>query len=154
MINRQQVLDIIENSLNADGYFLVDLEVKSSKKIIVLIDSENGVPIEYCVSLSRLIREALGETMDEYELEVSSPGLGQPLKVIEQFHKCLNKEVEVVMKDGIKHKGTLDFVSDDCIKISVEEKVKIPGRKKKEIEVKEYNFSFEEIKTVKETIKF
>ncbi len=154
MINKQQILEIIEKPLKDDNYFLVDLDVKSSKKIVILIDSESGVPIEYCVSLSRKIREALGETMDEYELEVSSPGIGQPLKVMQQYYKCVDKEIEVITKDGMKYKGILIFVSDEEIKVSVEEKIKIPGRKKREIELKEYIFSIENIKTVKETIKF
>ncbi len=154
MITKQQILDTIETQLESDGYFVVDVDVKSSKRIVVLIDSDQGVPIEYCVSISRLVREAIGESLDDYDLEVSSPGIGQPLKVFRQFLKCIDRDVEVILNDGMKYRGVLSSATEEEIVIQEEKKVKIPGRKKREIEIVEHNFSFDNIKSVKETIKF
>ena len=154
MITKQQVLDIITERVDEEGYFLVDVEIKPVNKIVVLVDGEEGVPIEFCVSLSRLIESSLDREIEDYELEVSSPGIGQPLKVHRQYLKCVGREVEVVALDGMKYKGVLNSVSETGIVFTEEAKVKVKGRKKKELQMIEHNFSFEEIKSVKETIKF
>lgn len=154
MITKQQVLDIITERVEQEGYFLVDIDIKPINKIVVLVDGDEGVPIEFCVSLSRLIESSIDREIEDYELEVSSPGIGQPLKVYRQYLKCVGSEVEVLALDGMKYKGTLNSVSDSGVVITEEKKVKIKGRKKKELQIVEHNFSFENIKSVKETIKF
>lgn len=154
MITKQQILDIIAERVDEEGYFLVDIDINSANKIVVLVDGDSGVPIEFCVSLSRLIENSIDREVVDFELEVSSPGIGQPLKVHRQYLKCVGREVEVLALDGIKYKGTLNSVSDSGIEIAEEKKVKIKGRKKKELQIVDRNFSFDEIKSVKETIKF
>lgn len=154
MITKQQILDIISEKVDEEGYFLVDVDVNSSNKIVVLVDGDSGVPIEFCVSLSRLIENSIDREVEDFELEVSSPGIGQPFRVHRQYLKCLGREVEVLAFDGIKYKGTLKSVTESGIVITEEKSVKIKGRKKKELQTIEHSFSFDEIKSVKETIKF
>lgn len=154
MITKQQILDIITQRVDDEGYFLVDVEIKPSNKIVVLVDGDEGVPIEFCVALSRLIEGSLDREKEDFELEVSSPGIGQPLKVHRQFLKCVDRNVEVITLDGMKYKGILKSATKAEIVVAEEKQVKIPGRRKKEVQIIEHQFSFEDIKSVKETIKF
>ena len=152
MITKEQILKLMGDKLGEDGFFLVDVQVKPGNKIEVLIDSSKGVPIEYCVEISRLIEHSLDREVEDFSLEVSSPGIGQPFKVIEQYRKCVGRPVEVVTTAGNVQKGILEEVMDDGFRISEEKKVKIEGKKKKELKVFNHPFRFEEVKRVKEIL--
>ncbi|PWD99195.1 ribosome assembly cofactor RimP [Marinilabilia rubra] len=152
MITKEQILDLIGEKLEDDGFFLVDVSVKPGNKIDVLIDSEKGVPIEYCVEISRKIEHSLDREVEDFSLEVSSPGIGQPFKVIEQYAKCIGRPVEIVTPDGRVQKGILEEVTEDGFTVSEEKKVKVEGKKKKELQVFNHQFSFDETKRVKEIL--
>ncbi|MFW5890463.1 MAG: ribosome assembly cofactor RimP [Marinilabiliaceae bacterium] len=152
MIEKEQILDLIQPKLREDGYFPVSVEVKPGNRIEVLIDSKEGVPIEYCIETSRLIEKSLDRDSEDFELEVSSPGIGQPFKVKEQYWKCIGRPVEVLLPDGRTQKGVLEEVGDDGFVVKEEKKVKPEGKKKKELQVFNHRFRFDEVKKVKEIL--
>ena len=84
----------------------------------------------------------------DFSLEVSSPGLDEPLKLHRQYLKNVGRNVEVVRKDGTKTEGKL--VSANEAEIVVEE---VTGRNKKK-EVVMHTISFDNIKTTTIQIKF
>jgi ribosome maturation factor RimP len=153
MIKKEQIFDLIDPKLKADGYFPVDVSVKSGNRIEVLIDSDQGAPIEYCVEISRLIEQSLDREAEDFELEVSSPGIGQPFKVKEQYLKSIERPVEVIMPDGKTQKGILEEVGDEDFVVKEEKKVKVEGKKKKELQVNHHRFRFDEVNKVKEILK-
>ena len=152
MIKKKEILDLIIPKLKEDGYFPVKVNVKPGNRIEVLIDGENGVPIDYCVEISRLIENALDREVEDFELQVSSPGIGQPFKVREQFLKNIDRPVEVLLPDGRIWKGVLEKVDNEGFNIKEEKKVKPEGKKKKELQVFNHWFRFDEIQKVKELI--
>jgi ribosome maturation factor RimP len=154
MISKDQIMGIIQQQVEDENYFVVDVEVKPLNKIIVHLDGDQGVPIEFCVSISRLIEHTLDRESEDFELEVSSPGIGQPFKVHRQFTKNIGRHVEVIGKDGMKHSGELFSVSQEGFVIKEERMVRPEGKKKKVLQVSEHPFIFEEVKSVKEIIKF
>jgi ribosome maturation factor RimP len=154
MISKEQIMGIIQQKVEEDNYFVVDVEVKPSNKVIVHLDGDQGVPIEFCVSISRLIEHTLDRETEDFELEVSSPGIGQPFKVHRQFIKNIGRQVEVITRDGMKHSGELISVTQEGFMVKAEKMVKPEGKKKKELQVSEHPFIFEEVKSVKEIIKF
>ncbi len=154
MISKENILEIIGNKVESEGYFIVDINIKSGNKILVEIDGDNGVPIEFCVSISRLIEQSLDRDIEDFELEVSSPGLGKPLKIFRQFKKVVDKEVEVRLPDNTKVIGYLTSLDQSGFTIKTEKMVKVEGKKKKKLQVLERTFTFDEVKTVKELIKF
>lgn len=154
MITKEKILDIIQQKIEEDNYFIVDVDIKPGGRIVVLIDGDEGVSIDYCISISRLIEQSLDRDTEDFELEVSSPGLGQPLKVHRQYLKGIGREFEVLCKSGLKYSGELLSVSDTGIVLKEEKMVKPEGKKKKELQVNEHAFIFEELKSVKEIIKF
>ncbi len=135
---------------NADS-FLVDVKLKPGNIIQVFADADAGLPLSRCIAynkaLYKLIEESALFNEGEFELEVSSPGLEEPLKLNRQYRKNIGRQVEVVLKDGRKITGKL-LSADDVV--SVEE---IKGKGKKQ-EVIQHTFLFDEIKSTKIQIVF
>ena len=154
MITKEQINTIINEKLEEDNCFLVDIKVSSGNKITVLIDSVDGINIDYCIQISRLIEGSLDREVEDFELEVSTPGLGQPLKVHQQYLKNIGRNVEVTPLEGSPLKGKLTEVSENGITIEEEKKVKIEGKKKKELKIFSHKYMFDEIKSVKVIISF
>ncbi len=154
MITKERILEIINERIEEDNCFIVDLKVSKSNKITVLIDSKEGISIDYCIQVSRLIESSLDRDEEDFELEVSTPGLGQPLKVIQQYQKNIGKEVEVVPFEGAPFKGVLTVANEDGFVVEEQKKVKVEGSKKKEIKVFTHNYKFDEVKSVKIIVSF
>ena len=130
MIDKNVVKKLVDEWLQDQEYFLVDIEISPDNRIVVEIDHADGVWIEDCVALSRYIEERLSRDDEDYELEVGSAGLGQPFKVPQQYINFVGKEVEVLDADGIKVKGILKAVDGNDFTVGVEEKVKVEGKKR------------------------
>lgn len=154
MISQSQIIELLNEKLEADGYFLVSAEVKPSNQIIVFLDGEKGVPIDYCVQISRLIENSFDREAEDFSLEVSSAGIGQPFKVPRQYAKNIGRSVEVMTKDLTKITGILTESSQTGFVVKEEKMVKTEGKKKKELQVFNHAFNFDEVKFVKEIIKF
>ncbi|NJK94200.1 MAG: ribosome assembly cofactor RimP, partial [Bacteroidales bacterium] len=131
-----------------------DLTVKPSNKIIVEIDSFKGVSIDECAKVSSVLESRLDRNIEDFELEVSSPGLGQPFKVLQQYQKNIGKQVSVLLKSGTKYTGKLLEAEQAGIKFEFQEKTRIEGKKKPEMVtiIKELNYN--EIKLTKVIINF
>ncbi|MFV0366466.1 MAG: ribosome assembly cofactor RimP [Mangrovibacterium sp.] len=153
MIEKSKIAQIAEDFLSNEQ-FLVEVSVSASNKIEVVIDSEDGISIDSCIKLSKAIEEVLDRDEEDFELQVSSAGLGQPLKVYRQYVKNIDREVEVVKTDGSKEEGIIKSVNETSFELEVNKKVKLEGKKKKELVVETQQVSFDEAKTVKNIIKF
>lgn len=149
MISKEIVIDYISEGFRAEDFFIVDVNINSKKQIVVLVDKEKGININECINITKYLRLKFGEEIDEYELQVSSPGIGVPFKVIEQYKKNIGKQVEVLKIDGIKIIGKLIIVSNE--QIEIEENIKLKS-KKDNIETSNIKISFSNIKSTKEII--
>lgn len=154
MIDKKTVRDIVENEIAESDLFLVDVSVSTGNAISVVIDSMKGVAISTCIELSRAIESHFDRDVEDFELQVASAGIGQPFQVIQQYHKNIGKEVEILTKEGVKLKGNLITVGDSEIEVEVEEKEKVEGQKKKQIVLKNYTLTFDQIKSTKDIITF
>lgn len=154
MISKAQIIEIINDKLEEDGYFLVSTDVKPSNQILVHIDGDNGVPIEYCIQISRMIENSFDRETEDFALEVSSAGIGQPFKVPRQYAKNIGRTIEVMTKDLKKINGILTSSTEIAFAVKEEKLVKLEGKKKKELQVLTHDFTFDEVKYVKEIIKF
>lgn len=123
-------------------------------KIRVTIDNFRGISIQECVGLSRFIEEQLDREAEDFELEVSSPGLDQPFKVLKQYQKYIGKDVEVKLVDGQKTEGKLIAANEKEIEIEQASKEKTEGKKGKQLVVRQTILPFEKIKETKIVIKF
>jgi ribosome maturation factor RimP len=134
------------------GYFLVEVRIKPTNNVKVYLDGDQGISIEKCVQVNRALYKRLeGANFfpgGDFSLEVSSPGLDEPLKLHRQYRKNIGRQVEIVLQDGARVEGRLLEVTEDGI--IVEE---IRGRNKKK-EIVNHTFLFENIKTTKIQVVF
>jgi ribosome maturation factor RimP len=154
MISIQTVQALIDEKLAETNAYLVDLSVSSSNQIRVEIDHLEGLGIDECVALSRHIESSLDRDAEDFELQVSSPGLDQPFKVIQQYKKNIGREVSLTKVSGEKIKGLLTGVNNDTITIEYTTKERIEGKKKKEVIEHKEEIQLSEIKETRIIISF
>lgn len=154
MIDKNVVKELVNEWIEGKEYFLVDIQVSHDDKIVVEIDHADGVWIEDCVELSRYIEEHLSRDEEDYELEVGSAGLGQPFKVPQQYINFIGKDVEVLTADGKKIKGLLKAVDGNDFTVTVEEKVKVEGKKRPQLQEVDHVFQMDGVKYCKYLISF
>lgn len=132
--------------------FLVEIRIKPTNNIKVFIDGDNGVSIERLVQYNRRLYKEIEENNmypnGDFSLEVSSPGLDEPLKLYRQYVKNTGRAVEVIKKDGIKAEGKLVSVAETAVQLEEQR-----GKGKK-METVQHTIFFDDIKTTKIQIKF
>src|SRR5688572_12542448 len=121
----EEIKKIITRKLADPDQFLVDVVVKGykgPKKVLIIIDSDKGITIDDCANLSREISKEFDDSQlfdDSYMLEVSTPGLDQPLRLTRQYHKNIGRRVKVVIQEQVLE-GKLVEVGDEKIKLEQE----------------------------------
>ncbi len=153
MISEKKIEQLVREVI-ADNIYIVDVNVSLSNEINVYIDSNEGVKIADCITVSRNIEENLDRDSEDFELYVSSPGLHLPFKVAEQYIKYLNKEVEVILKTGIKISGKLVKYEDNSIEVEETKKERVEGHKKKQTVITNHKLKLSDIKSTKVIISF
>ena len=154
MIKKEVVYQIVGEWLEDKDYFLVEISISPSNRIVVEIDHAEGVWIDDCVNLSRYIESKLNRDEEDYELEVGSAGIGQPFKVLQQYYNHIGKEVEVGMKNGKKLRGLLKEVDEESIILSTTVKLKVKGSKRPEEKEEDLTLTYDQINYTKYLISF
>ena len=156
MIDKNIIKTAVSEWLEKGDYYLVDLEMTADDRIVIEIDHADGVWIEDCADLSRFLQEKLGDELGDYELEVGSAGIGQPFKVVQQYHNHVGKDVEVLTADSKKLQGVLKSVSDDDIQfvVTVKEKQQVEGKKRPVLVEVDKTFAINDIKYCKYLLNF
>lgn len=149
-----QVLGKMISELLEDNpdYFLVDIIIKPTNNIKVFLDADSGVSIDKCVKYNRALYKQIEESdlfpNGDFSLEVSSPGLDEPLKLHRQYIKNTGRNVEVLQQDGTKVNGKLTAVNNEGIELE-----EIRGKNKKK-ETVHHTLLFKNIKSTKIQIQF
>lgn len=154
MIETNVVRKLVDEWLEDKDYFLTDLTISPDDRIVVEIDHQDGVWIEDCVALSRFIEDGLDRDAEDFELEVGSAGIGQPFKVLRQYKIHEGETVEVLTKEGKKMEGILSNVTPEHFTVTVQEKVRIEGKKRPEMVDRDVTFSYDDVKSTKYVINF
>lgn len=143
MTLEETIKSYAEKAIADSRQFLVDVVVsarKGPKKVLVVVDGDDGVSIDDCARISRELSKVLDETEfggdESYTLEVSTPGLDQPLKLIRQYQKNVGRRLKVKLSDKVEE-GKLVEVTQDAVVLEKE----IGSGKKKETTKIEINFS-------------
>lgn len=147
----EQVKKLLQPMLT-DDIFLVDMKIKPTNNFKIYLDADSGLGIEKCIKINRALYKIMEEMAiypdGDFSLEVSSPGLGEPLKLNRQYIKNIGREVEVGLQDGSIHEGKLLSASEEKIEIEYTE-----GKGKK-AEIKKLEIPMADIKQTKVVIKF
>ena len=127
----QQTETLLEPIVTELGFELVDVEyVKEGGTwyLRAYIDKPGGIAVDDCEAVSRRFSDILDEKdyiADSYVLEVSSPGLGRPLKKEKDFKRSLGEEVEIRTYRAIDRQkefvGLLKAYDDSTVTITYED---------------------------------
>ena len=126
----EEIRKIAEGKLTDPSHFIVDVTVSSKRKpqkVTVILDGDSGVNIDDCADISREISKALDDSMllsDSYVLEVTTPGLDQPLKLVRQYKKNIGRKMRIKTSDKVVE-GKLVGVSDSGIAVELGDGKKI-----------------------------
>lgn len=151
------IIPILEQKVKAliqddPTVFLVEIRIKPTNNIKLFLDADQGISIDRLIQYNRALYKDLEESGlfpgGDFSLEVSSPGLDEPLKMHRQYLKNVGRFVEVLQQDGVRREGKMISVGENEIVVE-EEKGK--GKKK---EVINHTIPLSEIKTTKIQVKF
>lgn len=127
----QQTEELLEPIVTGHGFELVDVEyVKEAGTwyLRVYIDKPGGITVDDCEVVSRQFSDILDEKdyiEDAYIFEVSSPGLGRPLKKEKDFKRSMGEEVEIRTYRAIDRQkeftGILKAYDNDTVTIAYED---------------------------------
>jgi len=154
MIDKAQIKDIVDEYLLSSDIFLVETVVRPGNIIVVEIDSQEGVSIDDCITLSKHIESKLNRDDEDYELEVGSAGITSPFKIPKQYEKNIGNEVEVLSKGGQKLTGVLKLCDNEGFTVTITKMIKPEGAKKKIAMEEDLSFKYEEVKYTKYLIRF
>ncbi len=116
-ITVEYITKLVNEHIEGTDLFVGEIKVKPGNIIYVFLDGDNGVTIEKCVEVSRHIEKSLDRANEDFELNVSSYGIGQPLKYLRQYRNAIGKQLSVILNDGTKHVGKLLQVEESSIVI-------------------------------------
>ena len=163
---KNKLQEWLQPELETRNLFLVDIKFAMGRRIEVYIDSDEGVHIDECAAVSRFLETNLdgsGLVPDNYILEVSSPGMSNPLKIPRQYKRRIGSVLNITKTDHTVLNGKLIAIDEDKIILremvpeksktqKAKEKKTEGGNRKPEETAKEWTLPFSEIK--KATIQF
>ncbi|MDA3867620.1 MAG: ribosome assembly cofactor RimP [Salinivirgaceae bacterium] len=132
MLNNESLLEALKDAIEGTKVFIVEVKLSATNKISITLDHPDGLPVDECARVSKHIESVFDRDEEDYELQVSSPGIEQAFKVTGQYTKNIGREVRVILRDGTTFEGFLTHVSDNEITVEWTELSKLPGQKKKE----------------------
>ena len=127
----KQLLDLVTDSLEGTVYELVSATYSKHGGdwlLQIFIDHADGVTLEHCGNVTRLLNEVLEENDPveaEYTIEVSSPGVDRPLVKAADYTRFLNNRIYLKTHqpvDGVKTMtGILEALVEDQVKVRGED---------------------------------
>lgn len=150
---KNKIEELINPRLKEMDLFLVDVVIGSNFKIQIFADGVPSITIKQCTQLSRFIESYLDEdpsVPEKYTLEVSSPGMTNPLRVPQQFKKRIGSTLKITLQDGQQVAMILKEVDENTLfglrtKIA-ERKSKKPVKKVKEEDLESISIDLADIK--------
>lgn len=112
MISEAQITALVEEKNAGTDRFIVAVRVLTGNRIRVFVDSLAGMTVRDCVQISRHIEGNLDREQEDFELEVSTPGLTEPLRHPLQFVKNVGRSIKVDILDGSVVKGEVLEAND------------------------------------------
>ncbi|MBN2633229.1 MAG: ribosome assembly cofactor RimP [Bacteroidales bacterium] len=144
MTEKTKIENLVNEFIEGTGIFIVAIKVSASGKITVLADTMKGITIDECADIHRHIEKNLDREAEDFELQVSSPGLDMPFTVLQQYYRNEGMEAEVTDTDGAKFRGIIRNVTGGGFEL--ESEVRSKGKLK---EKKEISFNFDQVKKTK-----
>jgi ribosome maturation factor RimP len=136
----EKVYSLLEPLLDGTDIFVVNIKVKPVNNIKVFLDADSGFSIDKCTSVNRRLYAAIEEVQmfpdGDFSLEVSSPGVDEPLVQQRQYKKNVGRKITVTDTEGVEKTGMLTAVTDDEITLEIK-----PAKQKDALIVAQIPFS-------------
>lgn len=152
MISEKRVQELVEEKIKGSELFIVEVRVSGGNRISIALDRPTKLNVGDCAEVSRYVEAGLNRDVEDFEITVSSPGLEQPLKVLNQFLKHQGRNVRVVMKDGRLLRGKMNSANEDGITLEVFRENKKKNKEQTQNPI--LNLKYPEIKETKIEITF
>ena len=162
-MNLETPLKNIENCLDdiigqLKTVFKVGVKINSGNNIIVLLDADDGITIDKCTKVNRELYKYIEEMElfpgGNFSLEVSSPGVDEPLKLQRQYQKNIGRTVQVLMLDGSTHEGKLAAIDEQNFTVEEKDYRKDGKPNSNKALKKKITISFNQIKHTKVLVTF
>ena len=114
-MDKERVRFLLDEALEENqALFLIDLAYLPGNKINIVVDGDTGVSLKECIRISRNIGQNLDREEEDFALEVTSPDIAEPLKVLRQYQKNINRILKVKTNDLVLE-GVLTEANDEYI---------------------------------------
>jgi ribosome maturation factor RimP len=152
---KEQIKEWLAPLLDEQNLYLVDVKLAGKGKVEIYADGDTGITISQCAEISRFLEKHLdgsGLVSDDYMLDVSSPGMDNPLRVPRQYKKRIGRTLQIVKADGTEVEAQLVSADEEKIVLKpivkeVKKKKKGPKTEEKEEEApKDFELKYSEIK--------
>lgn len=149
----EKIKTFTEALIEDSSLFLVECFIKPTNNVKVYLDGDNGISIDAISKINKALYKKLESAAlfpdGDFSLEVSSPGIGKPLKLQRQYFKNIGRTVRVLLSDQSEINGILKGIESDHILVAEK-----PVKKKKGQESKEWTIPFEQIKSTTVELEF
>tara|TARA_B100000795_G_scaffold186424_1_gene141678 strand:- start:1490 stop:2011 length:522 start_codon:yes stop_codon:yes gene_type:complete len=144
-ILKEKVEELIADVIAGTDIFVVKLTVTSSYAINVLLDSETGLTLADCRTVSRAIELNLDREEEDYSLTVASSGIGEPL-VLRQHSKNVGRKVSVTLNTDEVIEAKMTEATDQAIVLEWKSRESKPTGKGKVTVVNKRTIEYRDIK--------
>ena len=136
-----------------ESLFLIDLSVSPDAQIKVVLDGDDGVSLNDCVTISRALERKLEEEELNFSLEVTSPGATSPLTVPRQYKKHIGRKLQVRTEE-VEVEGTLTRATSSEITLEWKSREPKPVGKGKRTVQKQLDIKISDIQESKVKLTF
>lgn len=136
----EKILSFLEPILEGTDIFVVNVRVKPINNIKVYLDAESGFSIEKCSMVNRKLYAQIEAAemfpAGDFSLEVSSPGVDEPLLQYRQYVKNIGRKVTVTDSEDVEKTGILKEVTEENITLEIK-----PAKQKESLIITQIPFS-------------
>lgn len=120
--------------LEGSDMFLTAIHIKPTNNVKVFLDADSGLDIGKSADVNRKLYKLIEATglfpEGDFSLEVSSPGVDAPLRLLRQFRKNIGRMIEVTPIEGEAITGILKEVDEAAIRLALKGTKKAPPMEK------------------------
>ena len=153
-MNRATVNKLLHPLLKRKGSFLVELKVTEKAQISVVIDNLKGITLSELAEINKDLEAALQREEKEFTLTVTSPGVGEPLQVPQQYEQNVGRRVKLITLRGEEHSGRMVSWDGENATLQWTEKEPKPVGKGKVKVNKEQSWALQDIGQLQVEIEF
>jgi ribosome maturation factor RimP len=126
----ERIEALLQPLLEGTDMFLTAIRIKPTNNIKVFLDADSGLDIGKSAAVNRKLYHAIEEAGlypdGNFSLEVSSPGVDEPLHLLRQYRKNIGRTLEVTPQEGEPLTGILKEVGEEHLVLAIKGTKKTP----------------------------